>query len=87
MICEELRQNASTHADELIAAVRAETDERVRRILLDTLAQAPPPEALPVLLEHLRSQDESLRYEAEAGLRSLNTPEARKALWEAGLAK
>jgi hypothetical protein len=87
MICEELRQNAAAHADELIAAVRAERDERVRRILLGILAQAPPPEALPVLIEHLRSPDESLRYYAEAGLRSLNTHEARKALWEAGLAQ
>ena len=84
IICGELQENASSHAAELIAACRAERDERVRRILLGIICEAKLPEALPVFVENLRSEDESLRYWAEAGLRSLNTPESRKALWEAG---
>jgi hypothetical protein len=84
IIRSELQQNVVSHAAELIAAFQAEPDERVRRILLGILCEARLPEALPVFAEQLRSEDESLRYWAEEGLRALNTPESRKALWEAG---
>jgi hypothetical protein len=84
IICAELQQNAASHAAELITAFRAEPDEHVRRILLGIIYEAQLPEALPVFVEHLRSGDEVLRYWSEQGLRSLNTPESRKALWEAG---
>jgi hypothetical protein len=84
IICRELRENASCHTVELMAAFQAERDERVRRILLGIICEAKLPEALPVFAEHLRSEDESLRYWSEVGLRSLDTHESRKALWEAG---
>ena len=84
IICGELQENATSHAAELIAAFQAERDERVRRILLGITCEARLPEALPAFVEQLQSQDESLRYWSEEGLRSLNTHEARKALWEAG---
>jgi hypothetical protein len=84
IICGELQRNASSHAADLIAAFQAATDERFRRILLGVICEARLPEALPVFVEQLRSEDESLRYWAEQGLRSLNTPDSRKALWEAG---
>jgi hypothetical protein len=84
IICGELQENAGSHAAELIAAFQAERDERVRRILLGVICEASLPEALPVFVEHLRSQDESLRYWSEQGLRSLDTHESRKALWDAG---
>ena len=87
IICGELQDNAAANAAELIAAFRAERDERVRRILLGLICEAKLPEALPVFVEHLRSEDESLRYWSEEGLRALNTPAARKALWEAGLTR
>lgn len=84
IICGELQANAASHAPELIAAFWAERDERVRRILLGVICEVKLPEALPVFVEHLRSKDENLRYWAEEGLRSLNTPESRKALWQNG---
>jgi len=79
----ELEENAATHASELIAAFRAERDDRVRRILLGIICKAKLPEALPVFVEHLHSEDELLRYWSVEGLRDLDTPAARKALWEA----
>jgi hypothetical protein len=84
ILCGELRENAAAHAAELIAAFQTEPDERVRRILLSVICQARLPEALLVFVEQLHSEDESLRYRSERGLRSLNTPASRKALWEAG---
>lgn len=87
VICGELQENASSHAAELIAAFQAERDERVRRILLGIICEVKLPEALPVLVEQLGSEDEGLQDWADEGLRLLNTYEARKALWEAGRTK
>jgi HEAT repeat protein len=84
IICGELRADAASHAAELIAAFEAESDERLRHILLGVIVEAKLLEALPVYVKNLKSSDEGLREWAEEGLRSLNTPEARKALWEAG---
>jgi hypothetical protein len=69
----------------LVAAFRAERNERVRHILLGVLSEGRLPECLPVFVEHLQSEDEILRRWSEEGLRSLDTAEARKALWEAGV--
>ncbi len=87
ILCAELRDHAAGHATELVAACSAESDERVRHILFGVLCEAKLPEALSVFVEHLRSDDESLRYWSEQGLRALNTPDARKALWQAGLSR
>jgi hypothetical protein len=84
-ICGALQENTAAHAHELVVAFRSEADERVRCILLGIIAEARLPEALPALVESLRSPDESLRFWAVTGLRDLNTPETRRALWEAGL--
>jgi HEAT repeats len=84
VICGELEGNAAAHAAELLAAFRAVQDERVRRIVLGVICEARLPEALPVYVDHLRSDDELLRHWSERRLREMNTPEARKALWEAG---
>jgi hypothetical protein len=84
IICAELQANSSSHGAELIVAFRAEPDLRVRRILLGMISEARLPEALPLFAEGLSSEDEILRYWSEQGLRSLDTPESRKALWEAG---
>lgn len=85
ILCSELQENAVHHAQELISAFRAERDARVRHILLGILCEAKLPEAFPLFVEQLRSDDEHLRHWATEGLRDLNTAEARKALWEAGL--
>jgi HEAT repeat protein len=85
IICAELQENASKIGKELVDAFRTETDIGVRRILLGVIAEAKILEALPTLVENLKSPDESLRYWAIEGLKGLNTPEARRALWEAGV--
>ncbi len=87
LLCWELQSHATSHAAELIAAFSAERDERIRRILLGIICEAKLPEAFLLFAEHLKSNDESLRYWSEQGLRALNTPEARKALWETGLSR
>ncbi len=87
IICGELQDHAAGHSAELVAACSAESDERVLRILFGVLCEAKLPEVLPLFIEHLRSDDESLRVWSERGLRALNTPDARKALWEAGLSR
>ena len=74
-------------AAELIAAFQAQKNERVRCLLLMTFCDAKLQEALPLFVEQLRSEEECLQRWSEMGLRALNTPEARKALWEAGLTK
>ena len=84
IISAELQANATAHAIELIAAFRAERDDRVRRILLGIICEARVPEALPVLVEQLQSDDERLRHWAVEGLRGLDTYSARKALSDAG---
>jgi hypothetical protein len=82
IICGELRANATAHSAELIAALRAERD-RIRRIILSIISETGLPEALPLLEEHLWSSDEGLRHWAAAGLRRLNTPQAREVLSKA----
>ena len=84
IISGELQANATAHATELIEVFRAEPDDRVRRILLSIICEARLEEALPVMVEHLRSDDESLRHWAAEGLRGLDTHIARKALSDAG---
>ena len=84
IIIGEMQANATAHATELIAAFRAERDDRVRRILLSIICEARLAEALPVLVEYLESDDERLRHWAVEGLRGLDTHMARKALSDAG---
>ena len=84
IVCGELQNNASSHGAELLAAFESESDLRVRGILLGIIGEAKLSESLPILVENLRAADESLQVCAERGLRLLNTPESRKALWEAG---
>ncbi|MDX8148317.1 HEAT repeat domain-containing protein [Lentzea sp. BCCO 10_0061] len=76
-----LRQIAAEHVDELVEAFRAEDDRGVRAWLLELIGDARSPEALPILVEHLDHEDESLADWAVAGLRKLDTKEARIALY------
>jgi|SRR5499426_953044 len=84
VVCQELQANATAHAAELVAALRGECDDRVRRILLGIICEAGLPEAFPLLMQYLRSDDAGLRYWAVEGLRRLDTAETRKVLWKAG---
>jgi hypothetical protein len=78
-----LRAVAEEHVDELLEAFGAEHDDHgLRCWLLELIGEARSPKALPVLVSHLGSDDESLRLWAERGLQLLDTKEARTALWE-----
>jgi len=84
IISEELVAHAPQIAQELFAAFHDEPDAWVKMILLSVIAEARLPEAMPILLEHLGSEDTSLRRYAITGLKNLGTKEARTALWAAG---
>ena len=80
----QLLPRAADHLDELIAQFEQEQDDHgLRCWLLELIGAAQSPGALPVLGAQLDSDDESLRYRAVAGLKKLDTPEARTLLWRA----
>jgi hypothetical protein len=79
-----LRPHAAEHLDELIAAFANERDDHgLRCWLLELIGEARSPRALPVLVEQLHSDDESLRSWAVTGLQQLHTKPARTELWKA----
>jgi hypothetical protein len=81
-----LRPRTAEFVEELIAEFRAETkDHGLRCWLLELIAEARDARALPLLTEQLLSGGDSFRRWAAHGLRLLDTHEARKALFEAGL--
>jgi hypothetical protein len=79
-----LREHADSYVDELIAEFevveREQEDAGLRRWLLELVAEARAPQALPVLASQLRSEDESLRLWAVRGLEMLDTREALREL-------
>jgi HEAT repeat protein len=80
----QLRAQAAEHVGALIEQFEAEQqDPGLRRWLLELIAAAGSPAALPILTAQLDSPDDSLRRWATDGLTRLNTPEARYALWRA----
>jgi len=79
----QLLPHAGEHLDELLAEFDREPDHGLRCWLLELIAAARSPCALPVFVEHLHSTDESLRSWSVHGLRLLDTPQARQALYEA----
>ncbi|MFD4641988.1 HEAT repeat domain-containing protein [Lentzea sp. NPDC058436] len=76
-----LRALAAEHVADLVEAFRAESDRGLRAWLLELIGEARSPEALPVLVEHLDHDDESLVSWAVRGLELLDTKEARTALY------
>jgi hypothetical protein len=75
---------AAEHVDELVAAFGQEgADHGLRCWLLELIGEARSPEALSLLVEQLRSDDESLRGWAVRGLEMLDTKPAREQLWRA----
>lgn len=78
-----LREHADSYAEELIAAFEREPEHdgaEMRCLLLELLAEARDPRALPVLAARLDSPDETLRFWAIRGLEMLGTREAEQAL-------
>lgn len=79
-----LASHAGEHVDDLIAEFGRERDDPgLRRWLLELVAAARSPTALPLLVEQLSSDDESLREWARTGLELLGTKQARHELWRA----
>ena len=80
----QLLPHAADHLDELIEQLQQEQDDHgLRCWLLELIGAAQSPDALPVLSAQLDSSDEALRSRAAAGLKKLDTPEARVLLWRA----
>lgn len=81
----ELLPFAAHFVDELIEAYRSEGDHGLRCWLLEPIGEARSPRALELLLDALRSGDESLVSWAAIGLMRLGTKDARRAVWEASM--
>ena len=79
----DLQEHASTNVHDLLVAFTAETDGRVRALLLSVIADTASPTAFPTFVEVLFGEDEDLRVWAARGLHILRTPDAKKVLWEA----
>jgi HEAT repeat protein len=80
----QLLPHAAEHLNELIKQFEQEQDDQgLRGWLLELIAAAASPTALPILAAQLVGPDESLRDCAAVGLSKLNTPEARTLLWQA----
>ncbi len=75
---------AAEHLDELMAAFGQEhADHGLRCWLLELIGEARSPDALPLLVDQLQNDDESLRDWAVRGLQMLDTKPAREQLWRA----
>jgi len=68
-----------------MAEFQTEKDHGLRCWLLELIGEARSEKAFDLLCEQLQSSDESLREWAIRGLRKLNTREARRALFDAGI--
>jgi hypothetical protein len=79
----QLLPHANEHVAELISEFRSEPDHALRCWLLELIGEARSDKALPVLIEQLNGDDESLRSWAHRGLLLLGSKPAREALWRA----
>jgi hypothetical protein len=82
-----LRDQAHKYTQQLMNEFAQETDPGLRCWLLELLGEARDPKTFPLFVEYLQSDNESLRSWAIRGLKLLNTKEARRALWEAGVSQ
>jgi hypothetical protein len=80
-----LLPHTSRFVEELMREFHDEKKHGLRCWLLELIGEARDQRTLSLLVEQLHSDDEALRYWAISGLRKLDTHEARKALFEAGL--
>ena len=77
-----LRGLAADHIDELIEEFNSEHDHGIRCWLLELIGEAHSDRALPVLAAELHGDDAALTDWAIRGLQNLDTPEARRQLWQ-----
>lgn len=82
-----LEQRASEYVPRLLDAFEAESDQGVRRWLLELIAGARSRDAFGLLCEQASSTDESLRHWAVRGLELLDTKVARTFLFDHGLSR
>src|SRR5262245_29375405 len=82
-VLSDLRDHAAAHLDDLIAAFHAESDTRVRVLVLAEIAEVGAPSAFSILAQALTGADEDLRAWGARGLYRLNTREARAVLADA----
>jgi HEAT repeat protein len=75
-----LREHADDYVEELAAEFEREDDYGLRCRLLELLAEARSPQALPILTAQLGGDDEALHMWAVRGLEMLDTRESRAAL-------
>lgn len=80
-----LQSQAPLYTQQLMHEFAQETDPGLRCWLLELLAEARDLRALPLFLEYLHGDESCLKTMAIRGLRQLDTKEARRALWEAGI--
>jgi hypothetical protein len=78
----ELAENAPDCWLELLETFRNEPHRDVRLYIMMALEEASLPQTVPFLAEVLQGEDERLVGYAERALRSIDTPESRKALWD-----
>jgi hypothetical protein len=78
-----LRPHAAQHLEELITAFHLEPGHGLRCWLLELIGEARSEQALPVLIEQLHNDDESLRHWAVRGIEQLDTKPARRQLYQA----
>lgn len=76
-----VRQVATEHVADLVAAYLDEEDPGLRCWLLELVGEARSPEALPILRDALTSPDEAIRSWARAGLQKLDSKDSRTLLW------
>jgi len=80
-----LLPHAHEYVQQLMDEFSQETDPGLRCWLLELIADAKDSSALPLFLNYLQCDEDSLKVIAIRGLQQLNTKEARRALWEAGV--
>jgi hypothetical protein len=79
-----LLPHAAEHVEELVAEFAQEREDHgLRCWLLELIGEARSPVALPLLVQQVHSDDESLRSWAVRGLEQLDTKQAREQLWRA----
>jgi hypothetical protein len=83
IIADEMARHASLHLPELIETFRTDSSDQVRLFVMMALEMARLPESIPFLAEVLRQGNSDFTPYAERGLRDIDTPQARAALWEA----
>jgi hypothetical protein len=84
IIRSELLARAPRILDDLVVAFESEPDHRVKRLLLQVIAESRLPEAVPVLDRNFYNADGSVCGCCITALRAIGTEDAQRALRENG---